>query len=333
VAGTSVWLLAGQTLYRNADGTGPETLAISYTFYTGLSQVQSITVTWPTVSSAQNGPGAADTETAYYDTYGREIWFKDADNFLSYFAYDQATGALTKAIADVDTTRTSDFLNKPAGWTTPTGGGLHLIDQFQVDGPGPDHSGNQPRRDVTYTVYNDTNHEVRIYAGWNSGTHTPTGPTVVERTDRVHDPSYTEVLTMSAAPAYDGNGRPTGAEAIGSIQTLTRAFTSDGGQVTRADDYFNLAGLTYSTGLYIGTQNTNYYTTLNGYDSRGRPNRVQRPTGTIERQVVGRLGPARQRLGRHNDSPPTGEWSPSMCFSSSCCNSPVLGTCAVCWAR
>jgi hypothetical protein len=34
--------------------------------------------------------------------------------------------------------------------------------------------------------------------------------------------------------------------------------------------------LTYATTAYIGTLNTNYYTTTIGYDDRGRRNRVQR---------------------------------------------------------
>ena len=34
--------------------------------------------------------------------------------------------------------------------------------------------------------------------------------------------------------------------------------------------YFNLSGVTYGTSSYLGTQGTNYYARLNGYDIRGR---------------------------------------------------------------
>ena len=56
---------------------------------------------------------------------------------------------------------------------------------------------------------------------------------------------------MSAAPAVDGNGRPTGAEPISDVQTLTRRYSNSAGQLTHKDEYFNLAGLTYmgSSGL------------------------------------------------------------------------------------
>ena len=38
-----------------------------------------------------------------------------------------------------------------------------------------------PDGNVTYTVYDDVDHEVRVYQGWNSSTDTPTGPTDVIR--------------------------------------------------------------------------------------------------------------------------------------------------------
>jgi hypothetical protein len=98
---------------------------------------------------------------------------------------------------------------------------------------------------------------------------------MVYRADRGHDPGYTETLTMSATPHLT-NGAPDGTEAISGLQSLSRTYVSDGGQVTRQDDYFNLAGLTYSTALYIGTAGTNYYSTTVGYDARGH-RRLPRP--------------------------------------------------------
>jgi YD repeat-containing protein len=94
---------------------------------------------------------------------------------------------------------------------------------------------------------------------------------------------------MSATPTASG-GRPTGAESIGSLQTLSRTYTNSGGQVTQADAYFDLTGLTYSTSTTLGTEGTHFYRTRYGYDSAGRLARVQRPTGTIERTVYDALG-------------------------------------------
>src|SRR5262249_26207386 len=89
---------------------------------------------------------------------------------------------------------------------------------------------------VRYSVYLDSIYETRVYPGWDSTAQRPTGPTQVYREDRPG--SYFETLTMSAAPDVDGNGRPTGAEAISNIQTLSRTYTSSGGQVSHVDNYF-----------------------------------------------------------------------------------------------
>src|SRR5262249_43989229 len=126
---STIYPIATRSVYRNTDGTGAETTSYSYTWFTGTTQMQSMTVTKPLISTSQNGPGgtANDTESTYFDTYGRPIWHKEGDGFLNYTEYDQNTGAVTKTIIDVDTTRTSDFSNLPTGWSTPSGGDLHLI--------------------------------------------------------------------------------------------------------------------------------------------------------------------------------------------------------------
>src|SRR5262249_4051875 len=155
--------IANSTVYRNTDGTGPETTSYSYTWFSGTLQKQSVAVSLPVISAAQNGPGTADVQTTFFDAYGRPIWTKDADGFINYIADDLATSAVTKTITDVDTTRTGDFQNLPAGWSTPSGGGLHLITQMVVDGLGRTTKLTDPIGNITYTVYNDTNHEVRVY--------------------------------------------------------------------------------------------------------------------------------------------------------------------------
>src|SRR5262249_47449540 len=91
-------------------------------------------------------------------------------------------------------------------------------------------------------------------------------------------------LTTGAAAPLTGCV-PDGAEAIGNVQSLARSLTNSAGQVVAADAYFNLSGVSYSTTPRLGTVNVNYYETTDGYDSRGRLERVQSPTGTISRTV------------------------------------------------
>lgn len=148
---------ANTTGYRNTDGTGTETTSYSYTFFTSTNQIQSISTTLPA--------GTADVQTIFNDVYGRPIWAKNSDGFISYIEYDPPTGAVTKTITDVDTTRTGDFQNLPTGWSTPSGGGLHLITLFQVDGLGRPTKLTDPLGNVSFTVYLDTNHETRTYPG------------------------------------------------------------------------------------------------------------------------------------------------------------------------
>jgi RHS repeat-associated protein len=309
-SGAIVVPIATQTVYRDAGGNGGETTTYAYTWFSGTTQMQSETVTHPVVSTSQNGPGTADTETTVYDSYGRPVWQKDADGFITYTAYGNVTGAVVKTITDVNTSLSGDFTSLPTGWTTPSGGGLHLITQYEVDSLGRTTKVTNPAGNVTYTVYNDTNYEVRTYPGWNSSTNMPTGPTVVSRHDRANN--YMEELTMTATPTVSG-GRPTGGEAISGVQTLTRSAMNAAGQTTDVYEYFNLSGLSYSTTLVLtgATENTNYYRTRNQYDDRGRLNRTQTPTGTINRTVYDGLGRVVSQWVGTNDTPGSGYWSPS----------------------
>jgi RHS repeat-associated protein len=305
----TIYPVATQTAYRNTNGTGGETTSYTYTWQSSSSDLeQSVAVSAPVVTSGENGPGSADVTTTYLDGFGRPVWAQDADGFLSYTAYDVASGAVVKTIADVNTADTGDFSGLPSGWSTPTGGGLELITSYAVDGLGRPTQVTDPAGKVTYIVYDDVNHATRTYAGWNTTTNAPTGPTVVTRYDRAG--SYFETLTMTATPHLTG-GVPDGTEAISNVQTLSRTYTNSGGQVTEADAYFNLSGVTYSTSTFIGTSGTNYYATAYGYDVDGRLVRVQRPTGTIERTVYDGEGRASSTWVGTNDTPASGSWSPT----------------------
>src|SRR5205807_1590581 len=114
---------------------------------------------------------------------------------------------VVKTIQDVDYTQTTTFTNLPTGWTTPSGGGAHLTTTYEVDALGRTTKVTAPNGRIDYTVYDDVNHAVRFYAGWDSTNNVATGPTTVTRLDQ--DNGYTETLTMSAAPAVS-SGRPTG---------------------------------------------------------------------------------------------------------------------------
>jgi RHS repeat-associated protein len=287
-AGASYAPEATHTVYRNDDSTGAETTSYSYSYFAGTVQMQSMTTTLPVISAAQNGPGTPDVTTSVYDSFGRLIQSTDGGGFVTTSTYDPATGAVVQTVQDA--------------------GGLNLTTTYQVDNLGRTIKEIDPNGNVTYTVYDDVNHEVRTYAGWNSTTGMPTGPTQVYREDWVN--GYTETLTMSAAPHLT-NGVPDGTEAIAEVQTLSRTYVNPAGQDVREDDYFNLSGVTYSTAPYVGTANVNYYTTTFGYDDAGRQDHMQSPTGTITDTVYDGRGDVLSTWVGTNDTPASGEWSPT----------------------
>lgn len=286
----TIYLVDTETQYRNTNGTGDQTTAYDYTWYANSLQAASKTVTNPTVTTGQNGSNSATASIRYYDAYGRVQWQKDEGGFLTYNAYDDVTGGLLKQIVDVDHTETSDFDDLPSGWTTPGGGGLHLITTMEVDTLGRTTQVTDPNGNITYTVYDDPNHETRVYRGWNATTGATTGPIEVTRQDPAR--GYAERFTMSATPATSGSSGsyvPTGGESISSLQSLTRDVLNAAGQVVYRDVY-TTSGLTYSNNVTIGTAGTDYLRTEFGYDWRGRQARVKRPDGTWTHTVYDGLG-------------------------------------------
>jgi YD repeat-containing protein len=309
VGGVDYFHLASSTVYRNDDGTGGLTTAYSYTFLSGTNQLASVTVTLPAVATGPTGSGAATSATAVYDSLGRPVWTRDAAGFLTYTQYDAATGAVVQVIADVDTTQTTTFADLPSGWATPSGGGLHLTTTFEVDAQGRTTKVTYPNGRVDYTVYNDAAHEVRMYVGWDTSAHAPTGPTTVYRQDLSW--GYSETLTMSASPALDGSNRPTGGEAVSKVQSLSRSYTNGAGQVVYTDAYFNLGGLDYSASASLGSEGVNFYRTRFQYDNHGLLNKTVSPEGTIYRSVYDGQGRLVSEWVGTDDTPTTGYWSPS----------------------
>lgn len=287
-----------------------QTTTYSYSFRTDTTQVASVAVTLPVVSAAQNGPGTADVQTRVFDPDGREIWSRDADGFLHFTAYDPASGAVVKRIVDVDAARTGDFSALPAGWATPAGGGLHLVTVTAVDSLGRGVMVTDPRGNVTYRVFDDVAHAVRTYVGWDAAARVPTGPIHVSRRDV--SGTYSETLSFAAVPAVDAAGRPTGAEPITNVQSLSRSLLNAAGQAVATDRYTNLDGLTYSTAVTLGTAGTNYLRTTTAYGKQGKVERVETPSGTITHHVYDGLArPTSTWIGTDDSTTDGFKWSPT----------------------
>lgn len=291
----TVYPVASNTVYSTYDGTSGQATTYAYTWRPGTTRVESETVTRPEVTEPNNGPGSATSEVTFYDAFGRPTWTKDAGGFMTRTTYDAGTGSVTEFITDVNTGTTTD---EPSGWTTPSGGGLHLVTAMEVDGLGrvtktTDPNGNDGDANtpagVTYTVYNDADYEVRVYPGWDAAAKAPTGPVRVHRQDRGR--KYDETLSMTYS--YVGGTAPSvpvGNEPLTGLQSLSRTHYNVAGQVEKVEGYYDLTGVSYATTATLGTLNTNYYRTEYAYDQRGRQKRVKDADGTITWTLYDGLG-------------------------------------------
>lgn len=289
----TIYPVKTETVYPDGTLTSALVTTYDYTFQVvGTQQTNRIATrmtTLPTVASGHNGSGTAVQVAEVYDAYGRLIWTKDGDGFLRYQCFDPATGAVTKTISDVDVSKTADFTSLPSGWSTPIGGGKHLIATRTVDDLGRPLIETDPTGTITYTVHKDPTHEVRVYRAWNISTNRPTLPTILLREDR--GLNYQETLTLSTAPSVSG-GKPNGTESFltTDIQSWSRDVLDANYRVQYRDEYVSLTGQTYSaTSLEIGAAGTTYYHSQFGYDSRGRQERLVDGTGTIVRTLFDHL--------------------------------------------
>src|SRR5207249_4794733 len=91
----------------------------------------------------------------------------------------------------------ADFFDTvPSGLNSADGSHLRLTTRISVDGLGRTTKFTDSNGNLTYFVYNDAEHAVRTYPGFD-GTNT-TGPIQISREDRAG--SFDEQLTIAVAP-------------------------------------------------------------------------------------------------------------------------------------
>lgn len=256
----------------------------SYTFQSGQFQIQERTTTLPAIPTSQQGSGTSNSFVDVYDTGGNRTWHKDERGFITKSSFDIPTGAITQRIDDVDTSTASGV---PSGWTTPAGGGLNLVTDFEHDDRGritqelgPAHTvdlnGTATEiRTATWTVFNDIDNIVMSANGYrivSSASDVLVNPVSITIRDR--NGNVTQQIEAVRA-STSGKLQPTDTFAQSSyVRWTTRQYTE--------------CCLLESTRVYHtipasgdGTSGTNYDQTSYGYDDMNRRNRVQTPGGTI----------------------------------------------------
>lgn len=283
--GVTIYPSAAEITHASDDGTHPIVTSYSYPdWHPDTLQVRERVITRPSIPTEQNGPGTSATRVEQFDVYGRLVWLKDERGFVTHDQYDAASGALAQVIQDADGTR----LGLPAGWTTPAGGGLHAISDFESDdrgratqvlGPVHDVDGVSVRT-AQWLVYRDVQHEVwaaRGYATGSAGSY-----------------SYTLVNPVSISK-QDAKGRE--------IEAIQAVRASTAGRLSESDSFPQSSYCRWSVNSYrknrlqwsrayhaipasgVGELGTNYVQIDYGYDAMGRHNRVRTPGGTITRTV------------------------------------------------
>ena len=262
------------------------TTSFSYSLFAGTLAVQSITTTWPVVSTAQNGSGVGDSTTQFFSLYGYPTWSKDERGFLVRDQFDVATGAQTQHIDDVNTALTTD---QPPGWTTPAGGGLHLITDTTIDELGRPLFVYAPSITIDVGGVATTGRRVQMFLYFDSVLETWSAQGYATGTA----PNYAYTLTNPVSVTFsDEVGRTLQeAEAIRSYTNgplvVTDSFLQSSYCRLTTNEYSDCCKLASTRKYFLipatgtGTLGVNYWETDFGYDMLNRRNRVVAPGGTI----------------------------------------------------
>ena len=289
----TVYPVAKEIAYPNEDGSSPIETCYAYTWYFDSVQMQQRTTTLPAVSAAQNGSGTSATRVERFDEFGRLVWTKDERGTIAYKEYDLASGNVTQSIEDVDDTQ----LTVPSGWSTPSGGGKHLVTDFEYDhldrlvqtlGPEHDVQGTTVRT-ASWTVYKTADRETRSAQGYavsdgqGGYNYTLVNPVQIEK----HNATGTRSESISAVRSST-SGKLTASDTFAQTD-YTRwsvSLSNNAGQLTASRVYHTIP----DSG--DGSSGTNYDESTFGYDAMGRQNKSVTPGGTISRTVFDARGHA-----------------------------------------
>ena len=302
----TIYAVSDVTVFYCEEGGGTDdaTIHFDYDWHLNSFQVLQRTIQWPVVPTEQHGVGTSgpvEQRMEYFDEHGHVTWLKDERGFLTRYQYDLATGGILQIIRDVNTGLITDAPAVPSGWTTPSGAGLHLIMDYELDDRGRVTQELGPLHDIDldgtstslrrarWQVYLDDIHQYREAYGYAI----PVGSSGSNYAFTLINP-----VTLRW---YDNAGRLTD-----EIQAV-RSGTS--GRLTANDVFLQTSWTAWShTDYDIGSNpsrirvyhdipesgpggnETNYAETLLAYATMMQSNRIVTPGGTITRTVYDSRG-------------------------------------------
>ena len=306
---TTIYLMWKEICYPDASDSVIQILCkiFTYTWQGSTLQIAQKTTTFPVVPGTQNGSGTANSLKEAFDPFGNLTWQMDERGFLTNQTFDLATGAMTQLIQDVNT---SIVGGAPAGWTTPSGGGLNLVTNYTVDGLGrvtqelgPSHSIDVSGTSTTirrakWTIYQDAMNQIWQGAGYATGTGpsysytliNPVALTFMDAVQRVAD-EIQAVRASTSGPLVATDSFP---QSNWVRWTSQEYVTGDNLAYQRV--YFKIP----TSGS--GVRGTNYNQTNYAYDRMQRQVRIQTPGRTITRTVYHPMGRVLQTWIGTNDN-------------------------------
>jgi RHS repeat-associated protein len=272
-------------------------------------QIQQRTTIMPVVPTEQNGSGAANSFTEVFDQYERRTWLKDARGFLTATTNDPVTGALMTQIQDVN----SAIAPAPNGWTTPEGGGLHLVSDFEFDDLGRETQSLGPVHEVdidgvatsvrnaAWTVYADDTKQTLEASGYATGEASKYAFTLINPVKITTRDQLDRVIEVVSATRADRNGALSASDSFpqSSYSRWKRTTYDDQKQIRSQRVYFLIPQQGF------GESGVNYNETRYGYDARGRQNQIVQPSGTVQRTVYDSRGLAISNWTGTNDTAAT----------------------------
>jgi YD repeat-containing protein len=214
------------------------------------------------------------------------LWTKDERGFITRNTYDSVKGALIQTIVDVDHT----LVSTPSGWTTPSGGGLHLTTDYTVDDrgrvtmtKGPVHAidlaGTSTNvRSITTTLYKDDADEVRSAQGYATGTnydsYTLYNPISITKHDQEGRAVEQIQATRGSGVTTSGDLSPSDTFAQTAYVRWTKHLFHTNGNLVHTEVYHTIP----SNGT--GALSYNFMRTVFTHDSMGRQASVTTPGGT-----------------------------------------------------
>lgn len=295
-----------------SDTGGNETTYTWATVYSNTLTPERVQITYPAVTTGNNGSNSATSAYRHFTTEGLVDWEKAPDASITYREY--TNGQLTKVIEDANTGL--DSLSPPSSPVNFAGSGLHKKTVTTFDAQGrvsevqTSFGSNSPFRDVPtyYSRLADQRSVVLRYADYESGTPTYYGPVAYQVLNQAGKPEVTGLIALSSSTSTAAQSThidETDSDPITAVDTGSsfgslarmnvKLYSHAGTQLDEERSYFLLPG------SGAGSDGTNYDPTLYGYDDLGRMRRVKEPSGTIRRTVFDLRGNVTERWIGTND--------------------------------